>query len=142
MLAQNLKTAADLKLNDKQYEALIKTLALLETNGISFIHEDERADVPVKDKKHYRYFNMNVWDAAVMKQTAWHKCGTVMCIGGTAEWLANDNGLFNNTNNSLYDLFYPNVIQDWDNITVEKAAQALRNYLTTGEANWEQVMSS
>ncbi len=128
MLAQTFKTAKELLINDRQLEALKKTLVLLETGKIK---HDSKVDAftPLS-------FNMANWNLLT-------PCGTVCCIGGTAE-LVGDLTLEDNfecascNNKSLEDLFYPENIggYTYDDITIEQAAHALRSYLTTGTPDW------
>lgn len=145
MLAQNFKSAADLRLNDKQRDALIKTLALLDSGQLQYINiEEHEYDVrSVMEKKFTGNFNMSEWTFA-SKQ-----CGTVACIGGTACLIAHDLGLFPNPdysnklkNEELHDLFYPPLDGSWNDITPEQAATALRSYLTTGNAQWKAAVQS
>lgn len=67
-------------------------------------------------------------------------CGTIACIGGTAELVGNlpksDFHHAAKDNSELYNLFCPDDVMIWDEITVEEAAMALRSYLTTGKADW------
>lgn len=136
MLAQNFKTAADLKITDRQKDALIKTLVLLETGKLvqwptkNFPYKKSLSD------DFFGYFNMNEWSCK-------YQCGTVACIGGTAERVGN---LVNHElrrasayNNPLHQLFYPPTLTYFDIITLDQAAVALRSYLTTGHACWEDA---
>lgn len=141
MLAQNFKSAADLEISQPQLEALIKTLVLMETGEIKFVHLDEKSfESSVEGKSHEGLFNMNVWNAFT-------PCGTVCCIGGTAEYVGKVNfpgGCMEGMPEGLDRLFYPYELPDhqWNDITVEKGAQALRNYLTYGEPRWKEVMEN
>ena len=131
MLAQNFKSAADLGITEPQREALMKTLVLLETGKL--IH------VPVpsyrgRGEKFSHMFNMAAWRRGT-------ECGTIACIGGTAELVGNtDFGvwqvLFNKALRRLFfrRLFFPDNLSD---ITPTQAATALRSYLTTGNARWD-----
>ena len=157
MLAQTFKSAADLKLTDKQYTALIKTLVHLETENVKKV---ERADHDseltggmlfgllgnklkiLKKQKKPIGFNLSYW----LEPTKEHKCGTVGCIGGTAEWLVNesvfsydDSMSFSWTDHpGLKTLFNPSNVCH-STVTVNQAARALRNFLETGHANWRKV---
>lgn len=138
MLAQNFKTASDLGLTEKQLAALVATLGMLERGELAYFdrHRDssrgESSALP-------SYFNMSDWSAR-------YRCGTVCCIGGAAQaigkltrWELPDAAL---SMEGLNDLFYafstPTSLND---ITVEHAASALRNYLTHGEPRWAEVLS-
>lgn len=67
-------------------------------------------------------------------------CGTVACIGGTAEMVGDVS--FSKYTLELMKLFFPNrwLLLTMSTITVEQAAQALRNYLTTGTPDWESIL--
>jgi len=82
-------------------------------------------------------FNMKRWRAR-------EDCGTVCCIGGTADvmrkartsseertgkWL----GLDALTSNRL---FYPYAVRDFSSITPAHAAAVIRNLIKTGEVDW------
>jgi hypothetical protein len=137
MLMQNFKSAADLKLTEAQKDALVKTLVLFETGKIQHRHNTERVDSIDKDPTFCGYFNMQHWQAA-------HPCGTVACIGGTAELIGGVD-LESQNNEGLFRLFHPysvlSKIASWDEITTIQAATALRSYLTTGDAHWDLAVS-
>jgi hypothetical protein len=126
-------SARKLGLAKSQYEALKKTLDLLESGEL--IH---MSDVKRKTPKPKFVFNMNHWKLQS------YSCGSVCCIGGTAELVGNLPAFSLNTvaadNQDLKDLFYP-MKDDMNKITTKQAAAALRNYLTTGKPNWECALS-
>jgi hypothetical protein len=139
MLMQNFKSAADLGISEPQKEALMKTLVLLETGKLQHIPDRDGFDMDFHATAAFSgKFNMNSW-----KHT-YAKCGTVCCIGGTAELIGGVD--FEDTTKygtELYNLLYPNAGDelDWDNITIAQAAMALRSYLTTGDARWDLAVS-
>jgi hypothetical protein len=141
MLAQNFKTAAELGLNDVQLDALQKTLVLFETGKVVFATEIFVGLCAVEQSSEFTgHFNMANWSAR-------GKCGTVGCIGGTAEMIGglpiNSLNDASNYNYALENLFYANDAKvRLEKITVEQAARALRNYLTTGHANWAQATAA
>ncbi len=129
MLAQNFKTPAELDLLDIQYESLVKVLGMLERGELQhFNMETLKTSKPIGD-----LFNMNWWSAKF-------DCGTVCCIGGTAEAVGKFSFDAFNMSKELYGLFYPGRV-DGDKITTEQAAYALRSYLTTGEPNWADALA-
>lgn len=150
MLAQSFKTAKELGISQQAIEALQKVLVLFETEKVRYIPEDEYQlrgypDMPYAvDSSNPNsakiLFNMSSWSSP-------RDCGTVCCIGGTAALISgiDFNALVHSRNGiskeiqSLYRLFYPDC-SGYDDVTVDQAAQALRNYLTTGEPQWPQVM--
>lgn len=130
MLAQNFKTAADLGIRDAELASLVAVLGMLERGELE--HE-----------QHYRSttepgvtFNMATWHRE-------HDCGTVCCIGGAAQIISGaewDVAAITDRGRAmaLAQLFYP-IGYDMALITTEQAAQALRSYLTTGNARWGDV---
>ena len=163
MLAHNFKTAIDLQIPETHRQALIKTLVYLETDKLTHhrtefrfgrhrIPEDGSAikmgnmaylNMSCKPTKFDGLFNMNVWSVA-------YECGTIACLGGTAEMIGHvtfGSDLISN-NEALNELFYPFEMTNphihdrisFEEITTKHAAQALRNYLTNGAANWESVV--
>lgn len=144
MLAQSFKSADELGITEPQRDALRKTLVLLETGKLRHVPiYDDDGDlidqmgrfVPLKARKFSYDFNMADWSHP-------HSCGTVCCIGGTAEFvgglepLSFDRG----APAALQNLFYPENIR-LSVITPAQAATALRSYLTTGNANWAEAVS-
>lgn len=132
MLAQNLKTAAELGLIDSEYRALIATL-----------HAFERGEVAGIDMSLYR-----------------HNCGSPSCICGWAYHLSagaafpelakvRDLAGHQEVNCALGERL-PNEVQKLfglsgslclDGATPETAAIALRTYLSTGEARWAEALA-
>lgn len=134
MLAQNFKTAAELDITEKQKRALMKVLVLLETGKMEHV-PNYKPVMGKPDDKFTGHFNMMVWGENC-------ECGTVRCIGGTAEIVGDVDfsGVIGQCTSPLYRLFFPpGHISTWDKYTDQHAARALRNFLTTGEAQWESV---
>lgn len=136
MLAQNFKSAADLSLTEPQVSALQKTLVLLETGKLRHVPAaDIQDDLSPHDAIFGGGFNMDRWLGS-------HPCGTVGCIGGTAELIGKVK--FNVwASDNLYKLFHPDwkVTGSWTGITPAQAATALRSYLTTGDARWDLAVA-
>lgn len=132
----NFLSSKELKLTEKQYDSLVATLLLMETGGVVHIKEDnyenrwEGKKLP-EGKSHF--FNMSAW----REKSA---CGSVCCLGGTAELLAGEpvfrRGAIPDKKPEIDKLFYPYEIKDWDTITPKRAANVLRNYLETGVTKW------
>lgn len=142
MLAQNFKTADELGIQEDWRAALAKTLVLLETGKLRLadtIHQ--KFDNEAK-RKFDGLFNMSCWGSVA------HRCGTIACIGGTAELVGNvsfGHHLSHITELpiELHELFYVkrhNI--DWHRITPSQAATALRSYLTTGDARWDLAVQT
>lgn len=133
-LEGKFKSAKDLKLTEKQYCGLIQTLAWLEAGKLD--HENEKVGI--------QRFDMEYWRQGF-------GCGTVCCIGGTAEVLAGlpMRGMADKSNRELGRLFFPGSIHGWDSddhdhpgwkASTAQAAVALRGYLETGKADWDAAM--
>ena len=142
MLMQNFMSAADLGLTEQQKEALMKTLVLLETDKLVHVPNHDTLPrpnrfVPTGERQFSGQFNMADWNFA-------HNCGTVCCIGGTAEMIGGVS-LDEDGNDGLYQLFYPQFDgckgKSYSSITTSEAATALRSYLTTGDARWDLAVS-
>ncbi len=137
MLAQNFKSADDLGITEPRKEALMKTLVLLETGKLVHTATPER----------YEYFAENF--TGHFNMAGWRRkasCGSICCIGGTAEIIGNTSFCLNEIPCALQTLFFPNMHNDgphfqYKNITVNHAATALRSYLTTGDAKWHEAVA-
>ena len=143
MLAQNFKSAADLEITGAQKDALIKTLVLLETDRIQHVDVTKRRFDSTKPIEFDGMFSMACWGSIA------HECGTVACIGGTAEIVGKVSFGNPTTHDAslapgLYELFYARKIihsYDWNKINTAQAARALRSYLTTGDARWDLAVA-
>lgn len=129
-------SAKDLKISEAQRNALIKTLFLLEDGCLLHV-KNTRKPLSKEEKQFSGLFNMDIWNRTT-------ECGTVCCIGGTAEQLGGV--VFDNITEELTNLFYPNHSSNsytndviYGEITPNQAAQALRSYLETGAPNWRQI---
>lgn len=138
MLMQNFKSASDLEISEEQRSALIKVLVLLETGNLVHVSVDYKTCSPYYDHLSFcGLFNMSDWISN-------RECGTVCCIGGAAELVGGVSFASNvatHATHTLRRLFYPKGVDDWNAITSEQAACALRNYLTIGEPKWESVVA-
>lgn len=127
-------SAKVLGIQEKERCALIRTLAFIEAGRTLHVQD------PLHEKKSsdpecaYR-FNMAFWRGS-------YRCGTVACLGGTAELLSSAPINFNGTSHlELRKLFGFGEFH-WDrlrNKTEKGAAIVLRGYLETGKADWSQV---
>lgn len=135
MLMQNFKSAIDLGITDAQKDALAKTLVLLETGKLKHEVPSSRASSYLPGLPFTGHFNMTAWGSPDPM------CGTIACIGGTAEMVGNVlfGAWWESENDNLRNLFAPQRLarHKWYDITSEQAATALRSYLTTGEARWD-----
>lgn len=136
MLAQNFKSATDLRISEEQRRALELTLSALERGELRHVTYDPLQAAVADDVPFTAHFNMNAWRCVA-------DCGTVCCIGGTAEFLGNlplhSFDRATEKNRALSNLFFP-PIHGWDEITADQAATALRSYLTTGDAKWAEAL--
>jgi hypothetical protein len=143
MLAQNLKTAEDLNITEHQRAALIGVLGMLERKEMKHVQmfsDDNGRGVILSPAATENPFNMSTFAS---------DCGTVHCIAGWADKLY-DAGFASSILSccdDISDLFFVTDMGDhgldvmMETVTVEHAAQALRNYLTTGKAEWKQVLA-
>lgn len=138
MLAQNFKSADELGITYQQKEALMKTLVLMETGRL--IHVERPNVVSPDDAKIFTsHFNMDKWNVIA-------DCGSVCCIGGTAEMVGQLQPYSLHEaageNQALRLLFYPDGgDSDWKTIIPAQAATALRSYLTTGDSRWDLAVA-
>jgi hypothetical protein len=130
MLAQNFKTPADLKITDAEFEALVIVLRMLERGELR--HEPNYKSPTIPNG-----FNMCNWGMI-------EPCGTVACIKGWARFATGNRGLFGDIErgDSVERLFTVDHVLHgmWQDISTEQAAIALRNYLSSGEARWPEIL--
>lgn len=133
MLAQNFKTPADLGIQDAEFEALVKVLGMLERREIAAAH--------------FTMDRVGGMQEGYLK--AGHGCGTAGCLLGWARFVA-DRKLFEDfsicSGSALCRLFMfacesDPIHQLRKLVTPAQAAIGLRNFLTTGEACWTEVMA-
>ena len=146
MLMQSFLSADDLGITEPQRQALMKTLVLLETGKL--VHVRHRDDLSIDFEAARSFsgqFNMNSWSHT------YFECGTICCIGGTAELIGDVDFEYSAPPGSaLYNLFYPQTDDDldddddvdWEDITPAQAARALRSYLNCGNPNWADAVSA
>ena len=135
-LEGKFKTAAELGLSEAQRCGLVKALAFMEAGKLS--HAPKSYKNLTEDAPFTGHFNMGNW--RVMSE-----CGTICCIGGTAELLGNCNLRTGGGTMELTRLFYPppnGVGAEGWGATPRQAAVALRGYLETGHTNWQCAMKS
>ncbi len=136
MLAQNFKTAADLGLSDRQFEALLQVLGMLEREEIA--HTARGNTISPDFVKSAPPVGFNMW--AVYGET---DCGTVCCICGWAEHVGRlpRGSLWakSNMNRNLAGLFDPSGV-DMVKVTPAQAAIALRSFLSTGDPCWSDAV--
>ena len=138
MLAANFLTAAELHISEDLRDALITILGRLERGEFKAIDFAAQVKGLHIDGD---LFAMNHWCTN-------SSCGTIRCIGGWAEEVMGRpltrmvEGAFSfiePTPPNLMHLFFPGqTAQTY--ATDADAAVALRNYLTTGNANWKEIV--
>jgi hypothetical protein len=126
MLARNFNRPA--KINDAEFEALIRLLGMFERAEFLF-----EAD-PMQPT------NPNGFNIAVVDEET--DCGTSCCIVGWARRLCRDRTCFDGRKTDEWaELIMP---RGWrmkdERFTVEASAGALRNYLTFGEPRWAEIV--
>lgn len=139
MLAQNFKSPAELQLNTHEHATLIKFLGMLEREELHHINR--------QDMKRSKDCGFNMSDFS-------NECGTVFCIAGWCDRLfgttfvnrcgqrtgLDDLFLMSDSFGGLQSL--SSKIDIMDNATPAQAAIAVRNFLTTGEPRWLEVLES
>lgn len=133
MLARTFLTPAELNISDQQFEALLKVLGMLERGELVWHKQAKESGASVKN---INRFNMGSWSDS--------HCGTVGCIGFWAEKVGKvplkvGKVHFSSITVGTRDLFYNHKACDMDT-TPEEGAEALRNYLSTGKADWDDVL--
>lgn len=128
MLAQNFKTATDLGIEEVELEALVKVLGMLERGEIK--------------REQFDMYQIK------------HKCGTPSCILGWANFVSNGDAFplahrplmvglgpdWNRLSKEAKVIFsFADCAPNADKAKPDQAAIALRNYLTSGEANWAEA---
>ncbi len=128
----NFQSAEQLGIKPHQHNALIATLKLMEEGKITHVNIIA-ASGKIYPTDGY-LFNMAIWRTE-------YSCGTVACIGGTAEILGGV-GLQKDCrgNRELYRLFY-GAGTAYDT-TDAQAARALRGYLETGVTKWQKALAN
>lgn len=128
MLAQNFKTSAELGHTDEELAAHITILGMLDRGELIHAHQWANID---------NGFNMRV-----LRNES--DCGTVCCIQGWVNFLI-PAGAKRTTHggDSAHGrlIMPPGGADEWAKITTSQAANALRNYLTTGEARWDEALA-
>lgn len=129
MAPREFKTARQLRIKQKEYNALVKVLYMLEGGELV----DTRAVSP-NSKPPKNGFNMGVEHLEI-------RCGTVACIGGWMAVFMNEDDptyyvvkfLIEDSSSPLKQLF-------WANTTAKsaKAARTIRHFLRTGDVDWNQ----
>lgn len=136
-----MKTALELNISEAQHSALLLALAHMESGKMKDTRFEELGAINGRSIETLAHtskvptnFNMTVWAA-----TPETFCGTVCCIGGTAELLAKTANLFDLIPPPLEFLFYPELDDEvYFKITLEEATANLRLYLETGTHPWDR----
>jgi hypothetical protein len=153
MLAQNFKSAEDLAITDLEHTALVRVLAMLERGELTHIPSRDYVESNIPNG-----FSMDVF---CVKTGRGPGCRTVACILGWARETETDDigryfmfarveGIFCHSESwsdrsvgPLADLFMIGGRANYRHgVTTEQAASALRNYLTIGEAHWDEVLGA
>lgn len=137
MLAQNFKTPAELDIPAAAMDALIAVLRMLERDELE--HRRGIKGSTTKGIKSFKFFNMRAYRNH-------EDCGTVLCIKGAAEMVADmqEEKFWGNKTDALLSLFLPHTYcgLQAEAITPHQAAIALRNYLTRGEPRWDEALAT
>jgi hypothetical protein len=139
MLARSFLPAENLGISEQEHGALVQVLGALERGEL--VHAEEGTRQKIQNG-----FNMSVIDVG-------GSCGTTACICGWAQIFSP--GVFDDfqtaaakipwshrpaalINLLLFDQPPSNIAE----ISVQQAAQALSNYLTTGAPKWGAILGS
>lgn len=128
-------SAKELGINPKQRKALILVYREMKSGRLRKAEQNINWSGVSFSPLEGDMFNMATWSLEL-------SCGTVCCMGGTAERLYgkivfrdyHPGGIGAQINKELNDLFYPK--PNIEKITVDQAMAALRGYLTTGKPDW------
>lgn len=136
MLARSFLTPEELNISDKQFDALVQVLGMLERGELPWHSRSLITRLPTSIG-----FNMDCWP-----QSTEEDCGSVGCIGYWCQKLGGDVTQEDIRSYAspyeLKELFYPvEGIKSYQRITVDEGIQALSNYLTTGRADWAGVLA-
>jgi len=143
MLAENFLKPSQLGLTKKRRAALVTVLRMLERGEIKHVDIDPIGyECVIGKPTDLQIFNMQVTHAET-------HCGTAGCIAGWADAVCGtrftmvEGGICVRMLRTALDRLFCPPIGDktWSKITTEQAARALRNYLTTGEAMWEEIIA-
>ena len=132
-LEGKFKAAEELGLEYNQYCGLIKTLAYMEAGRLKHVPK-ERFDFS-ETAPFTGHFNMGNWRVQA-------HCGTICCIGGTAEVLGDCTLRGFDEKHELTKLFYPAGCLGGYEASPRQAAVALRGYLETGKTDWRRAMDT
>lgn len=119
-------TAEALGIDPNEHQALVAVLGKLERGELRY--------APMMEETTDEF-----GDACGFNMAEWH-CGTVHCIGGWVEKILGHSRNEYQYPINLYKLYYPETMLYYG-ITSGQAAQALRNYLTYGAADWAGVLA-
>lgn len=134
MLARTILSAKQLNVTEEEKQALLLVLSALERNEAPHL---KGVSSEFDGNKKPGFFNMSV---VIGK----HECDTTACILGWARFLSNNNNLFYTAweRNQLGVLFgMTRKPIPLNQITPGQAAQALRNFLSTADPRWEEILS-
>lgn len=128
-------SAKDLEISRKEYRALTRVKEGLESGRYVHVGNHE-SNVP----KGKRAFDLSI---ACERGS----CGTVGCIGG---WLARemrysiqdaeDYVTSTEVDSKIRHLFFPPRRIDYEGVTPIQAAQAIENFLRTGNPSWNEIV--
>lgn len=141
MLAQNFKMPADLGIEDAEFDALVKTLGMLERQEVEYFPVSN--ELSSKSRRNPpKGFNMLFVNAET-------ECGTAACMMGWARELMGDRDLFRRELSPELSALFCTAVgahgsrgKAAQDIQPAEGAAALRNFLTYGAPRWPQVFAS
>jgi hypothetical protein len=143
MLAQSFLSPEQLGIPAVAHAPLIKVLGMLERGELH--HNRPRDDIKPFGFNLHNHRVIQDRNGNAVEPTDWTAdCGTVACFAGWADIVARDRlNLLRLAADKpvLAELVAPKNVP-WRTVTPGQAAVALRNWLTTGKANWAQVLDA
>ncbi len=134
-LPTTYKTAEELKISEKEHTALQQVMQMLESGEIA--ERDLYQHLVHQTKPKVLHMGSTRCSTA---------CGTAACIGGWVAILTDEENIdeyvwgqnwLNNPRAPLHNLYWQHTR---GRTTTAQAAQAIKNFLTTGDPNWASVL--
>ncbi len=129
----------ELGIRKNEYDALCQVLDAMQNGKVIEDHIRNRGyEIKIR-------FNMKHW-TRTKNISNQNNFLSGCCIGGLGELMCaikfSSHVKPTKQGNALYGLFYPSCVEhsEYGNITVKQAANALRNYLTMGNALWQTIL--
>lgn len=135
-----VKAHHDLNISFSEWMALIGVRVMLDSGALKMV--PKVGTVVSAMKFLHKHSDAHVFHIGNAMTKA--HCGTVGCIGGYMGEMMGKNGdvFVKDSGGELNDLFYPPQWANWNRINNAVAVRVIDNFLTTGKANWEEVLAA